>query len=158
VIPRRARAVVNFRILPGESIESVLEHVGRIVSDDRVHVSPLLKRREPSPISRIDSEHYAVLSRTIREVFPGTIVAPYLVVGGSDLRHFCPLTEDVYRFLPFLLSERDLKGIHGTDERVPIEGLATGVRFYLRLLRNAAGRPVAAEAGIEAPVEAAPSM
>ena len=155
MIPGRARAVVNFRILPGESIESVLEHVRRTVADDRVHVSALPKRREPSSTSRIHSEHYAVLSRTIREVFPGAIVAPYLVVGGTDARHFYPTSEHVYRFMPFLLSERDLEGIHGTDERVSVEGLSKAVHFYLRLLRSAAGMPVVAEAGTEAPRAAA---
>jgi carboxypeptidase PM20D1 len=62
----------------------------RTEADDRVQVSTLLKRREPSPASRIRSQHYAVLSRTIREVFPGTVVAPYLMLGGSDARHYYP--------------------------------------------------------------------
>jgi carboxypeptidase PM20D1 len=156
VIPGRARAIVNFRILPGDSIESVLEHVRRTVGDDHVQVSALPKRRQPSATSRIGSEHYARLSRTIREVFPGAIVAPYLVVGGSDARHFGPLSEDVYRFMPFLLSERDLEGIHGTDERVSIHALSRAVHFYVRLLANAAGTPRTAETDLESPAPSVP--
>jgi carboxypeptidase PM20D1 len=148
VIPGSARAVVNFRILPGDSIESVLEHVRRTVADPRVQVSALRKRREPSPTSRVDSRHYAVLARTIREVFPGAVVAPYLLLGGTDARHFYSSTEDVYRFMPFLLSERELEGIHGTDERVSIQALPNAMHFYLRLLQNAAGTPPADGAGL----------
>jgi carboxypeptidase PM20D1 len=154
VIPGRARAVVNFRILPGDSIESVLAYVRRTVADDRVRVSALRKRREPSSTSRIGSPHYALLSRTIREVFPGAIVAPYLILGGTDSRHFHSTSEQVYRFMPFLLSERDLAGIHGTDERVSTDALSKAVRFYLQLLANADGLPAAAEATPETPTAA----
>jgi carboxypeptidase PM20D1 len=149
VIPGRARAVVNFRILPGESIESVLEHVRATVADDRVHVSALPKRREPSPTSPTRSESYPLLARTIREVFPGTVVAPFLMLGGSDARHFASTSEDVYRFTPLLLSETDIAGIHGTDERVSTQALTKAVRFYVRLLRNAAGSRLAAKVSLE---------
>lgn len=139
VVPGHARAVVNFRILPGDSIQSVLEHARRTVADDRVRVAALPEQREPSHTSPVDSQHFALLSRTIREVFPDTVVAPYLVVGGTDARHFQELTEDIYRFMPLRLSRDDLKGIHGSNERVSVEGFRKAVGFYIRLLRNAAG-------------------
>lgn len=137
VVPGRARAVVNFRILTGDTIQSVLGDARRIVADDRVQVSALAKQREPSAVSPADSEHFALLARTVREVFPGTVVAPYLVVGGTDARHFEELAEHVYRFMPFLLSRDDLKGIHGTNERLSVEAFAQAVNFYIRLVRNA---------------------
>jgi carboxypeptidase PM20D1 len=139
VVPGRARAVVNFRILTGETIQSVLDHVRRIVVDDRVQVSALTKQREPSAVSPADSEQFALIERTIREVFPDTVVAPYLVLAATDARHFQDLTEHVYRFMPFLLSRDDLKGIHGTNERVSVEAFVKAVDFYVRLVRNAAG-------------------
>ncbi len=139
VVPGRARAVVNYRILIGDTIQTVLDHVRRIVADDRVRVSALSKQREPSAVSPIDAEHFALLGRTIREVFPGTVVAPYLVVGGTDSRHFQDLTEHIYRFMPFLLTRDDLKGIHGTNERVSVQAFEKAVDFYVRLIRNAAG-------------------
>jgi carboxypeptidase PM20D1 len=139
VVPGHARAIVNFRILPGDSIQSTLDHVRRTVGDPRVRVSALAEQREPSHTSPVDSEHFALLARTIREVFPDTVVTPYLVVGGTDARHFQELTEDIYRFMPFQLSRDDLKGIHGSNERVTIDGFRKAVSFYVRLLRNAAG-------------------
>jgi carboxypeptidase PM20D1 len=139
VMPGRARAVVNFRILPGDTIQSVLDHVRGTVADDRVRVSALPNERAPSPTSRVDSEHFALLARTIREVFPGTVVAPYLMVAAADARHFQELTKDVYRFMPFRLSRNDLEGVHGTNERVSVKGLAEAVGFYVRLIRNAVG-------------------
>ncbi len=139
VVPGRARAVVNFRILTGDTIQTVLDHVRRTLADDRIRVSALPNQRQPSAVSPTDSEHFALLARTIREVFPGTVVAPYLVLGGTDSQHFQDLTEDIYRFMPFRLSRDDLKGIHGTNERVSVEALVKAVDFYVRLIRNAAG-------------------
>jgi carboxypeptidase PM20D1 len=139
VVPSHASAVVNFRILPGDTVDGILEHVRRTVDDDRVRASASAKRREAAEPSRVDSDHFRLLARTIREIFPDTIVAPYLVMGGTDARHFQSLTEDVYRFMPFVLSDEDMTRIHGTNERVSVEGFATAVRFFVRLLRNAAG-------------------
>lgn len=138
VIPPRARAVINFRILPGDSVASVLEHVRRTVADDRVKISVLAKAREPSNVSPVDSPNFGLLSRTVREVFPGTVVAPYLMVAATDSRHFEGLTADVYRFMPFRLKSGDIDGIHGTNERVRVEVLADVVTFYARLITNAA--------------------
>ncbi len=139
VVPSRASAVVNFRILPGDSIESVLRHVRDAIDDERVRAEPLPKRREPSPASSLESPQYALLARTIREVFPGTAVLPYLVVAGTDSRHFRPLSEAVYRFMPIPLEPDDLRRIHGTGERVRIAHLPRAVAFYARLIENAAG-------------------
>jgi carboxypeptidase PM20D1 len=66
-------------------------------------------------------------------------VAPYLVVGGTDSQHYHHLTEDVYRFMPFRLTRDDLKGIHGTNERVSVDAFVKAVDFYVRLIRNSAG-------------------
>ncbi len=139
VVPGHARAVVHYQILPGDSIDGVLHHVRQTVADDRVRVAVLPRQREPTNVAPTDSEHYDLLSRTIRETFPGTVVAPYLEVGGSDSRLFEQLTENVFRFMPFRLSSDDLDGIHGANERVSVNALAKAVGFYIRLIRNAAG-------------------
>jgi len=137
VIPSRARAVVNFRILPGDSIASVVAHVNRTVDDERVRVEALPKQREPSPPSVTEGEAWDLLARSIREVQPDAVVTPYLMLAGTDSRHFRGLTDAVYRFMPVRLALDDIQRIHGTNERISIEGYADGVRIYRRLLENA---------------------
>ena len=136
VLPSRARAVVNFRILPGDSVEGVLAHVRRVVEDPRVKVGTLGFLSEPSPVSRTDSEAWGVLQRSIRQVFPEALVAPYLMVGATDARYFAGLSDNVYRFMPLRLEREDLPRLHGRDERVSIQGYAGAVRFYAQYLRN----------------------
>jgi carboxypeptidase PM20D1 len=67
---------------------------------------------------------------------PEAIVAPSLVVAATDTRHYEGIADDIYRFLPFVLGPDDTRGIHGIDERIPVEGYKDCVRFYVQLLVN----------------------
>ncbi len=138
ILPARARAVVNFRILPGDSVEAVLEHVRRVVDDPRVKVSTLGFISEPSPVSRMDSDAWTQLQRSVRQVFPDVVIAPYLMLAASDSRYFTGLSENVYRFMPLRLGNADLSRLHGKDERVSVQGYADAVRFYAQYVRNVA--------------------
>lgn len=140
VLASRARAVVNFRIRPGDSIAGVLSHVRHVTDDPRVEVRQTGRfSAEPSAISNTDSESFRTLERTIRSVAPEAIVAPYLVVVLTDARYYVPLSRNVYRFMPVRLTPSDLQRMHGTNERVAVNDYERGVRLYRQLILNAAG-------------------
>lgn len=139
VLASRARAVVNFRILPGDTVDDVLAHVRDVVDDPQIEVRCIGVCRDPSPISPVDAEGFAVVDRAIAHVFPGVLVAPHLVVGGTDARHYAELSPEVYRFLPVALDDSDRARLHGTDERIAVEALGKAVRFYATLVTLAAG-------------------
>jgi carboxypeptidase PM20D1 len=138
VLPSSARAVVNFRLLPGDSIAGVVAYVRRVIGDPRVQVeiAPGFKT-EPSPVSPVDGEAFRLVARALRSSVPGAIVAPWLVVGGTDSRYYASLTPNVYRASAVPLDRGDTERMHGTDERVSIEGYGQNVRFYLQLLEQA---------------------
>jgi carboxypeptidase PM20D1 len=139
VLPSTARAVVNHRILSGDSTAQVLEHVRRTVDDPRIQVQPVDGFvSEPSPVSDVNSESFAMLSRTIREVFPGTVVTPYLVVGGTDSRHYAGVANNVFRFGGTRIGPDDMGRVHGTDERIGVDAYADLVRFFIQYLNNTA--------------------
>ena len=141
VLPARARAVVNFRILPGDTVEDVLAHVQRTVSDSRVSISLLnTGHSEPSRQSSSESLAFQHLHRAIRQVFPDVVVAPSLVIPATDSRYFAPLAQDVYRFLPIRAARADLNRIHGSNERISMENYTECIRFYLQYMRNAAAK------------------
>lgn len=141
VLPARARAVVNLRIHPGDSIDEVRAHVERTVADERVRIEVGGQGvpRNPSPLSRLDTEGFALLQRTLAEVFPDALVVPNLGLGGTDARHFHPLTDSVYRFSPYHLGREALELSHGTNERIPVEALGEAVHFFEQLIRNSTG-------------------
>jgi carboxypeptidase PM20D1 len=138
VLPSQAKAVVNARIAPGDSIETVVAHVRRVVDDGRVALRPAGRFTvEPSRVSRTDSASFRMLDRTIRSILPDAIVTPYLVVVVTDARHYTELSENVFRFLPLRLTSRDLERMHGIDERVSVRDYETAIRTYRQLVINA---------------------
>lgn len=138
VLPEVARAVVNFRIHPADSVPGLLSHVRETIDDPRVDVA--LRdgfANEASPVAPDSGVAWEILARTIRQTLGTGIVAPGLVVGATDARHYAGLTEAVYRFLPVRLAEGDVERIHGVDERIAVDDYARMVRFYGGLLMNA---------------------
>jgi carboxypeptidase PM20D1 len=139
ILPSYARAAINFRILPGDSVSAVMEHVARVVDDERVEIKQIGRfSAEPSPVSRADSTAFRTLERTIRSIVPEAIVAPYLVVVVTDGRYYAGISETVFRFLPLRLTSRDLERMHGIDERVGIREYETAIRTYRQLVIDAA--------------------
>jgi carboxypeptidase PM20D1 len=140
MLPSYARAVINFRILPGDTVATVVEHVRRAIGDRRVEVTIAGRfSAEPSAVSSTDAESFQALERTILSVVPDAIVAPYLVVVATDARYYSGLSPNVYRFLPLRLSPRDLERMHGSDERIGISEYELAIRLYRQLVLEAAG-------------------
>jgi carboxypeptidase PM20D1 len=141
VLPGRAQALVNFRILPGDTIASVESHARDVIADPSVAIAQYDTGREPSPVSPSSGDDYRLVSRTIREMMPGTIVAPGLVIAGTDSRYMSGLSPNVYRFEPIRAREQDLARFHGTNERVSIANYAEIIQFFHRLVTVAAFEP-----------------
>lgn len=141
VLPGRAEAVVNFRILPGDTQAGVVEHVKRVIDNEQIGVSALPGSSEPSKVAPTSGTGYQAINRTVRELFPDTVVAPGLMIGATDARHFESISQQVLRFSPVRASAQDLSRFHGTNERISLANLADLIRFYQRLLQTSAGAP-----------------
>jgi carboxypeptidase PM20D1 len=139
VLPISARALVNHRILPGETKESVLERDRQVIDDDRVQVRIFGDDGvDPSPVSETEGPAFRLLERTIRQVLPEerVVVAPFLVPGGTDAKYYARRSPNVLRFLPAVIGPRALELAHGTNERMSVEGLTTSIRYFQQLIRN----------------------
>ncbi len=138
VLPQKATAVVNFRIMPGESITSVVNYVKKTIDDPLVRVRPLDFRSEPSSGSDIHSKSSEVLRNTIHQVAVDKelMVAPCLTIGSTDSRYFTGLSDNVYRFFFNIIGPDDIKRIHGTNERISVENYFWLIKFYYQLIRN----------------------
>jgi carboxypeptidase PM20D1 len=135
VIPTVAEATINFRILPGESIASVQEHIESIVSD-KVRVETVGFLTNPSPVSSVDSEAYKILEKTIRGMYPDAIVVPGLIGGGTDSRYFYEISDDVYRFYPMRLDPSNMTRFHGIDEKISKENYKEIIQFAYQLIKE----------------------
>lgn len=143
VLPGRAEGTVNFRLLPGDSASAVMGHVHdeakAAMGDAKFELVALPGGSEASKVSPTQSASYQLINRTVREVFPGTLVAPGLMIGATDSRHFEGISEHIYRFSPVRAKPEDLPRFHGTNERITAANLAELIRFYHRLVSQAAG-------------------
>jgi carboxypeptidase PM20D1 len=135
ILPTRASAVINFRIFPGETIESVKQRVIELVDDDRVTVS-VGYGNNPSPVSPVDSRGFEMIAATIRGMDDNVLVAPYMLTGGTDAKYFYPLSANVYRFLMIEATPKTLKYAHGIDEQVQVEEYLQAILFYYHLIRQ----------------------
>ena len=139
VLPGEAEALVNFRLIPGDTAAAVVEHVRHVIDNEQVVVEVATGATEPSAVASHDSAAYHMLSRTIRELSPDVVVAPGLMIGATDSRHMAAVADNIYRFSPVRARAEDLTRFHGTDERISVANYADLIRFYRALIRNGAG-------------------
>ena len=136
VIPTKAEAVVNFRILPGETAADVMEHLKSVISDDRVSILKLEGFNEPPTASPVDVSGFRTILTTIRQVYPEALVAPNMMIAASDSRKYIEVSKNIYNFAPIIVTPEDLSRTHGLDERIKIEDFNRGIGFYYLLIKN----------------------
>ncbi len=133
VLPKQASCVANIRVLPGDSVESIIEWLRSFGHDFKT--KPLLIE-EASKCSRQDTPGYKILCKTIAEIFPEAVITPYLMVGGTDARKYEEVAENVYRFMPCRLTASDLAKMHGTNEFISKKNLENMLKFFETFIKN----------------------
>lgn len=137
ILPAKARAIVNYRILPGDTIDTVVQNVHETINDPRVKITVLERlKSERSNIADTESKGYRAVEYAIRQAFPEALVAPGLVVAITDSRHYSLLTGNILHFAPIRLRSEDVSRIHGTNERISIKNYVEAVKFYAHLIHN----------------------
>ena len=135
VLPTEAKLVSNMRLNPADSVASALEHLKKAVNDEDVEIT-VLEANEPSRISQTNCPAWDAVASTVAETWPGTIVAPYLMVQCSDSRYYGRISDHVYRFCAMDMTAEERKSIHGNNEKIRLESIAKTVEFYIRLLEK----------------------
>ena len=134
VVPQRAEAKVNFRLLPGDTAELVIEHVRKVVDDPAIEITPVPWNGVPEPAS-IDGPGYAAISRAVKEVYPEAVVTPSLLTATTDTRHYMDVARDQYRFHGSLIHVDQAASIHGTNEFIGVESFRNTVTVAINMLR-----------------------
>ena len=134
VLPQKATVNVNFRIMPGQTIEDVEAHI-RKIAGPKAEIR-MVSGKNPSKISPTDSRAFNAIREICKEMDPKAIVAPYLVMGGTDARNYEDVCDNIYRYSPFLMDTALLLTCHGTNERIPLTSLKDGVVFFKKYIRE----------------------
>ena len=133
VVPTLATAVVNFRLLPGDSSKHIFQKVKTIINDDRVVMKNLsLDSPEATPVSSATSAAFKTIDSIIKKSYSGVLTTPFLMIGGTDSKHFHGVSENIFKFSPM----KDPIGFHTIDERVSIESYRHSLWFFEQLMRS----------------------
>ena len=130
VVPGQATGHIDGRFLPGhreQFLDTLTELAGPGVRLDEVSVQDALEHRFEGDLAE------AITASLLGED-PGAVVAPYLMSGGTDAKHWAALGIRSFGFAPLRLPpDLDFTGLfHGVDERVPVESLEFGARVFDR--------------------------
>ena len=138
VLPQQSTALVNFRIHPNDTVDSVLAHVQGVIAPFEGVSAEIYQAggigSEASPVSPTNNRAYQVLASVASEAGEGAPVAPALVLGATDARWTTEISDNVYRFAPSVLDSEDLSGFHGTNERLKVENLSRMARGYAQIM------------------------
>jgi carboxypeptidase PM20D1 len=131
-VPTVARAIVNCRMLPGDSSEQVLTYLKKSIQDSRVKVVALEPVFEASGGSSPQSKGYLLVEKQIRRNREGVLTSPFLMIGATDSRYFAKISPHILKFSPM----EDPVGFHGIDERIGVESYKRSISFYYYLLKE----------------------
>lgn len=133
-LPEKASAIINLRLMPGDSLEEVKEYIEKTIEDDEIKVT--IQGSEASGVSDVDSWHFRTIQQSAKNVYNDAVIAPYLMFAGSDAKHYDSIAENTYRFLPVQLTSEDLNRMHGTNEHISIENYLHAIRFYIEIIKE----------------------
>ena len=137
ILPAAATATVNCRLIPGDSVQDVIDHFTKVIGDPRVQISIDEENGGwgASIVSPIDIPAYLSLDLVIRQVFNNISVAPFAFLAATDSRYYAPICKSIFKFSPILVNQKDRSSIHGINERVSTAGLGKMVVFFTRLIK-----------------------
>lgn len=139
VVPNVAEAMVNFRIIPGESVQSTIDEVRKVVNDPRVQLEKHWDFTEPSPVTKTTDFSWNVIRKSIHQTFENVVSLPGQVLAVTDCQHYYEISDYVYRFVPLRINNANASGIHGINERMAVNNYMECIRFYERMFENTQG-------------------
>ena len=135
VLPIEATALINFRLHPRDSIESVTEHVRNVVESEQVEVR-LLGGMEASGISEWQSPGYEIITASLNKVYGEVVSVPGIMIAASDSRHYSKVADNSFRFNPFSIVPEDMTGFHGTNESIAVDSFIAGIKTYVDIINE----------------------
>jgi acetylornithine deacetylase/succinyl-diaminopimelate desuccinylase-like protein len=141
IIPERCEAVIDCRLLPGQTAGDLHRTIAETVGGpDRVEIEPI--QADQGSVSSQDTDLYAGIVETMSELDPGCGFVPYMVSGGTDSRFFRQRGIPAYGFLPLkpdLSLAEMLSIVHGRNERISQANLLLATKFFYRLVKRMVG-------------------
>jgi acetylornithine deacetylase/succinyl-diaminopimelate desuccinylase-like protein len=138
-LPQRARAIVNCRIFPGTSVDTVRAKLEELVADPEVKVTALETRGPIAASPPLTPAILGPIEKLAAEFWPGVPVLPILQAGATDAEVTSAVGSPTYGVEPVFVGP-DLGHIHGLNEHVGVQSVLEGREFLYRLIKVYAER------------------
>ncbi len=139
VLPGLAEATLNARLLPGNEPAAFLDELRARVAEPRVELSMKVwpgRDRIGSWETDTFRAIEGALAATVGPLDAPLVMVPIVTPGTTDARYFAEAGLEAYRFHPLIMDADERSRIHGVDERVSVDNLARGTRYYQVLFRS----------------------
>jgi acetylornithine deacetylase/succinyl-diaminopimelate desuccinylase-like protein len=138
VLPSEARANINCRILPEQSVQEVQQILRKVLTGGKegsgVEVSAAAPLQS-SPASPLEGPLVPAVEKVLKEMGAGAVpIVPTMSLGATDGRYMRLAGIPTYGLNPIATSKDDHETVHGPDERIPIASVRRGVEFLYRLI------------------------
>ena len=134
VIPSEARATINVRLVPGDTIDLFVNDLKKLVNDPQIRWNISLDGGFAAPNSSLDTDFYALMTKVTAQEFGGAPVLPFMSTGATDSAQLRLHSVQAYGLRPIPLTEADLRRVHGDEERIPLAAFAKGVDCLVRIV------------------------
>ena len=137
VVPGRAIATLDCRLLPGQSRDAWRDEVLARIDDPDVRVEFFdgLDTEAPRPAS-FDTHFFRTIEAAIADAIPDAVVVPSITVGGTDNRFLRARGIHAYGLIPAVLTGAERAGFHGNDEHITLDHLNTGCELTYDIVRR----------------------
>jgi acetylornithine deacetylase/succinyl-diaminopimelate desuccinylase-like protein len=134
VIPSEARAMINVRLLPGDTIDVLISDLTKLVNDPAIRFEVQPDAGLAAPPSSLESDFYATITKAASQEFSGAPVLPFLSAGATDSAQLRLHNVQSYGVSPFPMTDEDSRRMHADDERIPLASFEKGVDFLARIV------------------------
>lgn len=134
VIPSEARAVINVRLVPGDTIDLLVNDLKKLVNDPMIKFDIQHDGGFAAPNSSLETDFYALITKVSAQEFGGVPVIPFMSTGATDSAQLRLHNVQAYGLRPIPLTQEDLARVHGDEERIPLAAFAKGVDCVTRIV------------------------
>lgn len=136
VLSPEVEFVVNFRLLSGNSVKDVRDHIAKATKGFDVEVEEIDNTKEASAVSPTNVKAYQLIQEGIKQIHPDAIITPYLTIAATDSYKYQIVSNHIYRFMPIKINDAEKQSIHSTNEYISIENYMKMIHYFEYIMRN----------------------
>jgi carboxypeptidase PM20D1 len=139
VLPQDMEANINFRLIPGDSVDALTERCTKAVEGLGVELE-YDQANNPSILSKASGVGYESILAAMEHYYRDIVFIPSISAGATDARQYECVCKACIRCAPFLVDESDNRGrVHGTNERISQRSYMQGIRVMIRMMEISCG-------------------